>query len=199
MGVFARSKMSKQRVFCAVELPAVVRARAAEHIARLREVAQDVRASWEREEKMHITLKFLGEIEAARVVNLHSAAERAVGCVEPFALSIEGTGAFPTHGLPRVLWLGVADTSGGLARLQRFLEDECQHEGVARDEKRFHPHLTIARMRHPPGAKRLAALHREMNFKTEPFTITELIVLRSDVGPRGSSYTEISRHHLSVS
>jgi RNA 2',3'-cyclic 3'-phosphodiesterase len=198
MDAFASDEMSKLRVFSAVELPANVRARAAEHIARLRDEAQDVRASWERAEKMHITLKFLGEIDQARVVNLQSSADRAVSNIAPFDLSIEGTGAFPTRGLPRVLWLGVADASGELTRLQQCLEDECAREGFARDEKSFHPHLTIARLRHPSGAKRLAALHKEMDFKSEAFSINELIILRSELGPRGSSYTEISRHHLSA-
>jgi 2'-5' RNA ligase len=188
--------MSKLRVFCAVELPADVRARAAEHIARLREEAIDVRASWERAEKMHITLKFLGEIAGARVSDLQSAAERAASSAQPFELSIEGTGTFPPRGRPRVLWLGVADASGGLIRLQQHLEDECASEGFARDQKRFHPHLTIARLRYPSGTQRLATLHKEMDFKTDAFSITDLIVLRSELGPRGSSYTEISRHSL---
>jgi 2'-5' RNA ligase len=198
MGVDACDEMSKLRVFCAVELPANVRARAAEHIARLREEARDARASWERAEKMHITLKFMGEINQARVFDLQNAAERAVSNVAPFDLSIEGTGAFPPHGLPRVLWLGVTDASGGLARLQQRLEDECAREGFAPDKKIYHPHLTLARLRQPADAKRLAALHREMNFKTDAFSIAELIVLHSELGPRGSSYTEISRHHLSA-
>src|SRR4051812_37487226 len=126
------------RVFCAVELPPDVRARAAEQIARLRVAAPDVRASWERAEKMHITLKFLGEVEAERVSDLSNAAGRAAGRATPFELSIESTGSFPPRGLPRVLWLGIVDPSGGLTRLQQHLEDECASAGFARDEKRFH-------------------------------------------------------------
>jgi len=188
--------MSKLRVFCAIELPADVRARAAEHIAHLRERAPDVRASWERAEKMHITLKFLGEIESSRVTDLRSAAERAAGNVAPFDLSIEGAGAFPPRGLPRVLWLGVVDSSGRLAELHQSLEDECAREAFAREEKRFHPHLTLARIRAPQGARELARLHQEKGFEAAGFAVKELIVLRSELGPRGSSYTEISRHPL---
>jgi 2'-5' RNA ligase len=188
--------MSKLRVFCAVDLPPDVRERAAEHIARLREAAPEVRASWERAEKMHITLKFLGEIEQARVTVLSSAAERAASSIAPFELSIEGTGAFPPRGNPRVLWLGVSGASGGIMRLHQRLEDECAREGFARDEKRFHPHLTLARIRAPQGAGRLARLHQEEGFDAIEFTVQELIVLRSELGPRGSIYTKISRHTL---
>ena|SRR5256885_11147193 len=184
------------RVFCAVELPAAVRARAAEHIARIREAVPDARASWERAEKMHITLKFLGDIEEARVADLSNAAEHAVYHVAPFEMSIEGTGVFPPRGLPRVLWLGVNDASDGLARLHQHLESECERLGFAREKKSFHPHLTIARLRQPKGTGHLAAFHKEMIFETDDFPVTELIVLRSQLGPNGSSYTEISRHSL---
>lgn len=187
------------RVFCAVELPDEVRARAAEHIARLREAARGVRAGWERAEKMHITLKFLGEIAGARVSDLSNAAERAAQAIGPFEMSIEGAGVFPPRGVARVLWLGVVDASSGLARLQQQLEDECERAGFAREKRSFHPHLTIARLRHPVGTPRLASLHKETDFRTDAFTVTELILLRSQLGPHGSTYTEIARHSLKSS
>jgi len=184
------------RVFCAVELPAEVRARAAAHIESLRSAMPDARASWDRAEKLHVTIKFLGEIEAARVPALSQAASRAVACVQPFALAIEGAGAFPSKGPPRVLWLGVTDSNGGLARLQGSLEEASTEEGFPREKRPFHPHLTIARLRQPQGARRLAALHRERGFAPAHFQVTELLVIRSELGPGGSRYTEISRHPL---
>ncbi|HEX8097339.1 MAG TPA: RNA 2',3'-cyclic phosphodiesterase, partial [Pyrinomonadaceae bacterium] len=145
-------------------LPKEVRARAAGHIARLRAAVPDVRASWDRAEKLHVTLKFLGEVEAQRAERLSSAAARAARASGPFQLTIEGTGTFPPHGPPKVLWVGVGDNSGGLARLQQRLEDECSKEGFTREQRAFHPHLTLARLRRPQGARRLAALHKEMGF-----------------------------------
>ena len=185
------------RVFCAVELPAEVRACASEHIAHLRRRAPDVRASWDRAEKLHITLKFLGEIEQGRVEALSQAALRATESVPPFDLSLEGAGAFPPRGLPRVLWLGISDPSGGLARLQRRLEDECAGAGFTREERPFHPHLTIARLRRPEGARRLASQHKDTGFASVGFAATELVVIRSELGPGGSRYTTISQHRLS--
>jgi 2'-5' RNA ligase len=72
------------RVFFAVELPDELRSRVAERMRRLRAEFSDVRASWERPEKLHITLKFLGDVESARVEALSRAAARAVAGVEPF-------------------------------------------------------------------------------------------------------------------
>lgn len=187
---------SSLRVFCAVALPSEVRARVAAHIEHLRSALPGVRANWDRAEKLHVTIKFLGEIELARVAALSLAASRAAASVPPFELAIEDAGAFPSQGPPRVIWLGVADSSGGLARLQSTLEDASADEGFTRETRPFHPHLTIARLRTPQGARRLAALHKDKSFEAARFPVEELLVLRSELGPGGSSYTEISRHSL---
>jgi 2'-5' RNA ligase len=186
------------RVFCAIELPAEVRAHAAEHLARLHETAPEVRASWERAEKLHITLKFLGEIAPDRVEALSVAASSATHNTLPFTLTLEGAGMFPPRGLPRILWLGIGDSSGALARLQSRLEEECVTAGFAREERSFHPHLTLSRIRAPQGALRLASLHRETGFAAIEFAVTNLIVMRSETGPGGSRYTEISRHPFAI-
>jgi 2'-5' RNA ligase len=182
------------RVFCAIELPEEVRARAAEHIARLREIVPEVRASWERTEKLHITLKFFGEIAGEQVETLSAAASRAVEQVQPFRLVLAQAGAFPPRGNPRVLWLGIVDSSGALAQLHNRLETECAAVGFRREERAFHPHLTLARIRAPQGAGRLAQAHQQTGFAAMEFAVTDLIVMRSELGPGGSRYTEISRH-----
>ena len=187
---------SSLRVFCAIELPAEVRARAADRIARLREAVPEVRASWERTEKLHITLKFLGEIDSERVEALSVAASRATQNTRSFTLAIEGAGAFPPRGNPRILWLGINDSSGSLACLQSRLEEECATTGFAREERAFHPHLTLARIRAPQGARKLASVHQKTGFAAMEFAVADLIVMRSELGPGGSRYTEISRHRF---
>jgi RNA 2',3'-cyclic 3'-phosphodiesterase len=186
------------RVFCAVELPPQVRARAADHAARLRERSTEARASWPRADNLHLTLKFLGEIVKERVEALSNAAESAAQSINPFDLTLEGAGAFPPRGSPRVLWIGINDASGGLVRLQSRLEDECAAAGFAREERPFHPHLTLARIRAPQGARELARLHRETGFAAIEFPVTSLLVMRSELGAGGSRYTEISRHAFGV-
>ena len=186
----------RMRVFCAVELPAEVRQRAAEHAAGLRGRFKEVRASWPRAENLHLTLKFLGEIEESRVALLTGAAARAAGESQPFELTVEGAGAFPPRGAPRVLWLGVEDNSGGLARLHDRLEAECAAAGFGREERPFHPHLTLARLRAPQGARPLAQFHQETGFPAAQFQVMELAVMLSELGPGGSHYTPLSRHAL---
>jgi RNA 2',3'-cyclic 3'-phosphodiesterase len=194
-----RASASSLRVFFALELPAEVRARAANHIARLREAAPTVRASWEREEKLHITLKFLGEIAPDRVEALSGAAARAAASSQPFTLALKGAGAFPPRGNPRVLWLGLEDSSGALAHLQTRLEEECAAAGFPREARPFHPHLTLARLRAPQGSRELAKMHQETGFEPIGFEVTDLILIQSELGAGGSRYTEVSRHSLATS
>src|SRR5687768_16134652 len=162
------------RVFCAVNLPGEIKALAAEQQGHLRAVAPQVRVSWERHEKLHLTLKFLGEIELPRVESLTRAAGRAAEGMGPFKLTVAGTGSFPPRGVPRVLWLGLEDPSGLLARLRARLEDECAGEGFPRESKPFRPHLTLARLRWRDGAEHLGALHRETHFTPQSFEVSEL-------------------------
>ena len=184
------------RLFCAIELPGPLRAKAARYMADLREAAPDVRASWDREEKLHLTLKFFGDVEEDRVPQLKGAIERAASRTSPFELAIHDTGLFPPRGIPRVLWLGVADPYGGLEKLHHYLEDECASLGIERERKRFHPHLTIARLRSPEGARKLAGIHKSRGFEPEAFQASEVILMRSQLGPHGSRYTKLSQHPL---
>jgi len=184
------------RVFCAVELPGDAREQVGAYIADLREQFPNVRASWERPEKLHLTLKFLGEIKTARVDQLAGAVERAAARVSPFHIKLSGAGAFPPRGPARVLWLGVVDETGGLAALQRHLEDECSAEGFPREPRPFSPHLTLARLRTPAGVRPLAEHHKAASIETPPFTVSELVVVRSELGPAGSRHTPLSRHRL---
>ena len=184
------------RVFCAVELPQEVRAAVAAHAARLRREFPEERASWPRPEGLHITLKFIGEVEAPRVEALSRAAATAVEGFKPFRLSVEESGTFPPRGSSRVLWLGVKDESGQLARLQGRLEQECEAAGFTPEPRAFKPHLTVARLRTPKDALALSEAHRRTQFGPYHFEGTELLVIRSQLGPGGSRYPPLSRHAL---
>ena len=185
------------RTFIAIELPAKLRALVIDYIKRLRDKVPDVSASWSREDNLHLTLKFLGEVPVTRIEELSSAVSAAVhGCV-PFEVRLSGCGVFPPHAKPNVLWIGIEDATRGLRKLQTKLEEECAARGFTRDVRAYHPHLTIARIRKPHGAKDLAAAHVTSDFAAQTLTARELIVFRSELLPQGSRHTSISRHALS--
>lgn len=184
------------RVFCAVELPLEVRRRIVQHAERLRSQLPEVRASWIREENLHVTLKFFGDLPLSRLESLVRAAERSTQAVQPFAIRLEGCGSFPPRGAPRVLWMGIQDSTNGLDQLYRVLEHECAAVGCEKEQRPFHPHLTVARVRHPQGASELARLHKETEFGPIDVPVSELVIIRSELGSSGSRYTEISRQSL---
>ena len=184
------------RVFCAVELPPEVRAQLQEHIARLRKEVPDAAASWSRVENIHLTLKFFGNVALDRIPAISDAASRAVAELEPFNISVGDTGVFPRPSRPQVLWIGVSDPSGKLSALHERLEKECASEGFPKEDRAYRPHLTIARLRRPDGARHLADAHLQMQFKPSKVQVTELILFRSELSPKGSKYTQISTHQI---
>jgi len=185
------------RVFCAIDLPEDVRERLMAYTLSLRKAVPEAQASWSRPCNIHLTVKFLGEIPQSRVEGLSRAAARATSGLESFAISVEKTGVFPTNGAPRVLWIGIEDLKGKLDGLHRRLEDECAKAGLKKEARPFHPHLTLARLRQPRHARTLASAHQSMEFEPAEVTVSELLVIRSELSSAGSKYTVISRHPLS--
>ena len=133
---------------------------------------------------------------SARVRELSRAAGVAAEGSGPFELTVEEAGTFPPRGAARVLWLGVRDESGSLARLQRRLEEEGEAAGFTREPRAFKPHLTLARLRAPKDAHALSEAHRRSTFGPHAFRVSDLVVMRSELGPGGSRYTPLSRHAL---
>jgi 2'-5' RNA ligase len=167
-----------------------------QHIASLREAVPAAHASWSRDENLHLTLKFLGEVSQNSVHSFSMATSRAVECSAPFSILLEQTGVFPKHGSPRVLWIGINDAAGKLSELQSHLEKESARAGFEKEDRRFNPHLTLARLRKPQHARTLASAHRELAFEPTEVFVSELLVIRSELSNEGSKYTIISRHPL---
>lgn len=184
------------RTFCAFELPLDLRAQLEDQIRRLRSSVPDVRASWSRPENTHLTLKFFGNVPVDKLPRISAAAKEAVKHFSPIPIEISKTGVFPNVNRARVLWVGVNDPSGELARLQRMLEEQFEIAGFPKEDRAFKPHLTIARIRTPEGARQLAEAHMRMQFKSLEITLNELIVFRSEPSSKGSTYTPISKHLL---
>jgi 2'-5' RNA ligase len=185
------------RVFCAIELPAEVRARLEDHVRRLRRDVPDVAASWSHVENIHLTLKFFGNVAVERVEKISAAAERVVREFATFQIGVRGTGVFPRPSRPQVLWIGVSDPTGQLATLQQRFENECESEGFTKEDRAYRPHLTIARLRKPEGARKLADAHLKMKFEPSEIEIKDIVLFRSELSPKGSKYSVIFNRGLS--
>lgn len=141
---------------------------------------------------LHLTLKFLGEVDEGRVPAVVGALEAAVEGTEPFSLVLKGTGAFPRERSPRVLWIGVegAEPLEGVARrLDPLLEDL----GFPREKRPFSAHLTVARVKEGKGRetiRHLLAAHRETAFGEE--RVDAVRVKRSELRPTGAVYSDVA-------
>ena len=185
------------RTFCAIELSDRVREQLADHVKRLREAVPDASASWSRPENVHLTLKFFGNVPTQDVTRISVAATRVAQQFSSFQIRIGGTGVFPRRSRPQVLWVGVEDSSNSLSDLQQRLEEEFAREGFAKEDRGFRPHLTIARLRRPEDARQLAEAHIQTKFSFIEVPVNEFVLFRSELSPKGSRYTTISKHELS--
>jgi 2'-5' RNA ligase len=184
------------RTFVAVDISEEARRLAAERIAFLRERFSDLRVSWDKPEKLHLTLKFLGDISPEKLPQIISAVENAAAKIEPFSLVLEKAGAFPPRGVARVLWLGVIDKSQRLSELHQQLENEFEQIGFEKERRGFKPHLTIARLKEPEKARNLTDLHLKTDFPGVSFSVSEVVLFKSDLRPTGSIYTPLAKINL---
>jgi 2'-5' RNA ligase len=184
------------RVFCAFELPEQLRFLIQRHAAKVREALPDVAASWSRVDNIHLTMKFFGNVDQAKVPSISTALAQVAQEFSPIDIVVGGTGVFPRPSRPQVLWIGINDPSGALAKLQQRVEDECARAGFPREERAFRPHLTMARIRQPQNASRLAEAHLRLEFPLIKIVLNELVLFRSELSPKGSKYTPLSKSRL---
>ena len=184
------------RAFVAVELSDAVRAEVASLENDLRAPGTDVK--WVDPATLHLTLKFLGDIDETQKGALEKALREAARGMSPFEIGLEGIGAFPGTTRPRVIWVGVGAGKERLVELSQKVEAACLALGFPAEERPFNPHLTIARLREPQNSRLLVDRHLASKFEPVEFEAAELVVYESDLLPTGSVYRVISRHHLGV-
>jgi 2'-5' RNA ligase len=159
-------------------------------VRRLAETPSDVR--WERDaSKFHITLRFLGNVEPDRLAELGTALAGHVVEVGALDLVYEGLGAFPSVERPRVVWAGVR-ANDALARLQAIVEQVCRRLEVGAPEERpFHPHITIGRVKGAHNLARLTATLKSITLEPVSARATHILLMRSELHPTGSRYTAL--------
>lgn len=143
-------------------------------------------------ENLHLTLKFLGEIREELKPSISDAVEEAFKEFEPFEASLKGLGAFPSLNYMRVLWVGVDRNRDRLIDMQRSLESELGKLGFQRDRK-FHPHLTIARIKSKQGREELRDfITRHKNTDYGVVRVEEVELKQSVLTPKGPIYTTLA-------
>jgi len=183
------------RLFVAVNLPPEERRRAWEASRALRTAHLPVR--WTAEASLHLTLRFLGEVDAERAGPIGEALAGAVRAARPFTLSLGGVGAFPSLTRPRVVWVGV-ERHPALELLANDVELALMRLEFEPELRPFSPHLTLGRVQHgarPAAFKALPALAAGVAY--EGTTVVESVdLMQSTLGAEGATYTVLRRAPL---
>lgn len=183
-----------KRIFVAVDISEEARRRVSNYVENLRGEFPKIRVGWEKAEKLHLTLKFLGDCEEKQLGELEKIVVEISASFTNFKLQISETGVFPNSRNPRVLWIDVKDETGNLTKINERLETECEKIGFEREKRRFVPHLTIGRVREPNRTRELAKKHLANKFEPVGFTVSENVIYESRLKPTGSIYVVVSRH-----
>ncbi|MBA2458774.1 MAG: RNA 2',3'-cyclic phosphodiesterase [Gemmatimonadales bacterium] len=164
------------RLFAAVPLPEPARAEVAGLLDRLRRRELPVR--WVRDEGLHLTLKFFGEVAAERVGAVEEAIRLANEGSEPLAMRLDDLGAFPTASRARVLWVGV-EAPPALELLQDRLERRCEAIGFPPEGSPFRPHITLGRVRDGERCALEAVEEAAAPVEPLPFLATDMVLYES--------------------
>jgi 2'-5' RNA ligase len=173
--------VSTERLFIALTPPAAVR----DSLAVLAQPLPGV--TWTKPEQLHVTLRFLGEIETEDTERVIARLETVQ--VSPFILPLEGVGTFPPNRPPRVLWVGTGSGHPRLFQLRQRVDDALLAAGLQLDVRTFHPHVTLARCTEDaaPAVTHWAHFHRDA--APPPFLVDAFELYASELRPTGAVHT----------
>jgi 2'-5' RNA ligase len=164
-------------------------------IRSLSSALPDVR--WEPPGKIHLTLKFLGDTEEDKLPHILEVIGEVAGRSRRFDVTIGGFGMFPPRGRPRVLWIGCHDPPGHLANLRSAVEAALVPLGFPPDDRPFHPHFTIGRVRAEGVANHLTSMAKNTTFDPHHANVREFFLMKSVLKPGGSVYSTLGSAQLS--
>jgi 2'-5' RNA ligase len=181
----------KLRAFLAVPVSGEVKSNAARLISKLAEKTSGVR--WVEPENLHITLKFFGDIPVEATHEISKATQSAVAGIEPFEILVSGAGAFPDIERARTVWLGVAAGETQFVELATQIEEQMHELGYPPERRRFHPHLTLGRVRGKQVDGQLTKLLRELDeCFIGPSLVDEIALLSSSLERSGPVYSRLA-------
>lgn len=183
-----------KRLFIAVEISGEARRIALAQINNLRSAFPAVNASWVKPENLHITLKFLGGTEDALIHDLVCVLTKAVFEFGPLQLRLNGPRAFGK----RVIAIDIDDRAGTIFDLQAKIDTACSQFGFPLDKRRFHPHLTIARVRDERNAKQLLDFHQSCELPQVNFIRSQLTLYESVFKGSGTVYVPLETFPLNA-
>jgi 2'-5' RNA ligase len=193
------------RLFVALDIDDPIRERITRFVEGVRNFAPDAR--WAKEESLHVTLKFIGEQAESSVDQIKEALAATAG--RSTQIVFRGYGFFPTPNSARVFWIGM-EAGPELAALAAEVDAKLTPLGIAKEERNFTPHLTLARSSRASGApgrrkedgprRTFHRLQEKLSALPAPdfgsMTAHEFFLYQSRLSPKGSTYTKLARFDL---
>ena len=156
-----------------------------------------VRVSWVRPENIHLTLRFLGEIDDSHVEKIAAHLRKHLAGVESFSLRVRGVGVFPSAKSPSVLWVGAEPLDGSLRLVQAATEAAAQTAGLKAEQRAFSPHLTLARVRDLVSVGSFSEiLSQHRDFDGGEIRVESVALFSSTLTPHGAPYACIKEFPL---
>lgn len=191
------------RAFIALEPSQVLRSLLFQVGQALEERLPPGRMRWVKPEAMHLTLCFLGDIPPSQVDPVQEAIANATAGLSPITFGASGLGCFPNTRRPRVIWVGITEPTGTLARLKSSLDQHLAPLGFQKDRGRFSPHLTLGRVHKRADRSEVQEIGRLVASATlqevATATVDHVHLIRSDLRPQGPLYTILASAPLLTS
>jgi len=189
--------MESIRTFIAIELEEALQGAIGEVQQKLRREGETMRiVRWVTPENVHLTLKFLGNVDVHRLERIEQVTQEACQGFSPFSLSFGGLGCFPSARRPRVIWIGVGGDTDILAQLHRAIEESLTPLGFPPEARDFSAHLTIGRVRRGAGSgegRKLGQILSSFEVGTLGHSRVESVsLMKSELHPLGAEYTRLA-------
>ena len=190
------AKGDSVRCFVAIEIPKPVQALLKPVQTHLQ--SEIPKVSWTKLDNFHLTLKFLGDVQSEAVGAVSEAVQNIAATQSSFSIEFGGIGAFPSLARPRVIWVGIKDGAAVVSHLAKAVNLELKRLGFPTDN-RFHPHLTLGRLRNPINLQRLKSVLRKYDtIDGATVSVNEITVMQSQLYPNGAIYTPLNVSHFSA-
>ena len=191
--------METIRAFIAIELPDEIRTELGVLQKSLKTGEQNY-VKWVSPDSIHLTLKFLGDIDADKVEEITGAVRESIEHIPPFILQIKGLGVFPNLRRIQVIWVGLTGNLDSLQLIQKNIEENLAILGYPEEARDFTPHLTLGRVRFQPPPEELqkfGQLLTSTNFESAfKIGVESINLMKSELTPHGAIYTQLSSVNL---
>jgi RNA 2',3'-cyclic 3'-phosphodiesterase len=186
------------RTFIAIELPQGIK----DHLNKIQEqlklTGADVK--WVEPKNIHLTLKFLGEINEQTLEKLSQILDACVKGKTPFQVSIASFGAFPKLNYPRIIWAGIDKGDKEIAEIVKVLEEKVQKIGIPKEKRAFSSHITLGRLRSSRDKDNLAEQLKKLTENSDlprlEFSLSKITLFKSTLTASGPIYEALKETNL---